>query len=354
MQKHNTTKKIVFLQNTKNEEMKNLFLIITISLFVYNTNAQESESIYVAFYNVENLFDTINDPVTKDDVFTPSGEKEWNTKRYHKKLNDISSVLRGITGQDFPDLIGFAEIENRKVLEDLINTNDNSKNNFKIVHEESPDARGIDVGLIYNQDVFKYLNHKSIPVITGSKYKVRDILYTRGILNNSDTIHIFVNHWKSRSGGQEKTEPERIKCAETLRKEVDSLLTINIHTNIIIMGDLNDAPSNKSVFETLEADNSKDPKSLFNTMLVLSEEGKGTHSYRGEWNMLDNIIVSQNLINKTSSFFVDKKTGHVFSEEWITYTSKNGNKSPNRTYGGNNYYGGYSDHYPVYIILKRN
>lgn len=332
---------------------KILFLIFVSSLFT-NLNAQENKSVSIAFYNVENLYDTINDPLTKDDDFTPSGKKAWTTERYYKKLNDISAVLKEIGHNNLPDLVGFAEIENRKVLEDLILSNKESQEIYEIVHEESPDGRGIDVGLIYNKNIFKYLNHKKIPIITQSEYKVRDILYTKGILHDSDTIHIFINHWKSRSGGQEQTESERIICAQTLRKEVDSVFAININAKILIMGDLNDEPKNKSIFEILQANNTYDFKSLYNIMYDLSEQEKGTHSYRGEWNMLDNIIVSQNLLNDKSGFIVAGKTGHIYSEDWISYISKDGNKSPNRTYGGNNYYGGYSDHYPVYVVLKRN
>jgi predicted extracellular nuclease len=334
--------------------MKKILFLLFVSIAITNINAQENKSIYIAFYNVENLFDTINDPFTKDDDFTPSGKKNWTIERYNEKLEHVSSVLIGIGQNKLPDLVGFAEIENKQVLEDLILSNEKSKDKFKVVHEESPDARGIDVGLIYNKNAFTYLNHKKIPINTGSKYKVRDILYTKGILYHTDTVHIFVNHWKSRSGGQEETEPERIICAQTLKKEVDSVLALNTNAKILIMGDLNDEPNNKSIFETLEANNSDDLNSLYNIMYELSEKGKGTHSYRGKWNMLDNIIVSQHFLNDKNGFIVSGKTGHIYSEDWITFTGKNGNKSPNRTYGGNNYYGGYSDHYPVYVILKKD
>jgi len=331
---------------------KILFLIFVNTLFI-NLNAQENKSIYIAFYNVENLFDTINDPLTKDDDFTPKGKKVWTAERYNKKLNDISSVLKNIGQDNFPDLVGFAEIENRSVLEDLIHTNKNAQKKFNIVHEESPDGRGIDVGLIYNKNVFKYLHHKNIPIKTDG-YKIRDILFTTFILNEQDTIHIFVNHWKSRSGGQEQTEHQRIVCAQTLKREIDSLKDINMNTKIIVIGDLNDTPTDKSIFNTLKADNSGSQESLTNLMLPLSKKGLGSHCYKDHWDALDNIIVSNSLLNAKNGYSVLNSEAFIFSADWITHTSKYGNKSPNRTYGGNNYYGGYSDHYPVYVILKRN
>lgn len=331
--------------------MKNLILIIILGLLSVNTFSQNDQTVTIAFYNVENLFDTINDPITKDDEFTPEGKNKWTNIRYQKKLNDIAKVISSINKNNLPVLLGFAEIENRSVLEDLIKTDALKTKNYGIVHEESPDIRGIDVGLIYRTDKFKYLMHKKIPIRLNTKYKVRDILYTKGILDNTDTLHIFVNHWKSRSGGREKTEPQRIQCAKTLRNAVDSILVINNNAKIVIIGDFNDEPTNKSIYEILGANNSGNSKSLNNLMTLLSESGLGTHNYRGHWDMLDNIIVSNSLLNSKNAYVVNENKGQIFSADWITFTYKNGNKSPNRTYGGAYYYGGYSDHYPVYVRL---
>ena len=330
--------------------MKNLFLTILIGIISTSIYAQDNSST-IMFYNVENLFDTINDPLIRDDDFTPEGKKKWTTERYQKKLNDLAKVISSIDNESLPSLVGFAEIENKVVLEDLIKTDYLNSQNYQIVHEESPDVRGIDVGLIYNPDDFTYLSHQKIRIPLDTEYKVRDILYVKGILYNKDTLHIFINHWKSRSGGQTETEPQRIQCAKTLRNSVDSILAINKEAKILIMGDLNDEPQDSSIFKTLKANNSYEQNSLYNVMLKLSKEGFGSHNYRGHWNMLDNIIVSNNLVD-SKDLDVSENTGHIFSPEWITYSNKSGNKSPNRTYGGSNYYGGYSDHYPVYVILK--
>jgi len=333
--------------------MKKLFLIILV--IAVNFSKSQSQDItkeyIISFYNVENLFDTINDPLIKDDDFTPEGKKQWTSEKYQKKLNDLAHVISSLQ-TNLPDIVGFAEVENQLVLEDLIKTHYLNQNNYGIVHENSPDARGIDVALIYAKDRIKYIEHKTIPVPLETKYKVRDILYFKGAIEKKDTIHVFVNHWKSRSGGTEKTEPQRIQCALTLRSEIDSILTINNQANILVIGDLNDTPINKSVKETLRADNSKQEEALYNLMITYTENGLGTHSYRGEWSVLDHIIVSNSLLNPKSKIIVKDHKAHIFSADWITYENKSGGKSPNRTYGGPNYYGGYSDHYPVYVILK--
>jgi len=332
--------------------MKKLLTFTLLLFFAFSILAQNNNSTIV-FYNVENLFDTIDDPKIKDDEFTPEGGKKWTIERYHKKLNDLAKVISSVDKSKLPDLVGFAEIENRTVLEDLVKTDALIAGKYKIVHEDSPDVRGIDVAMIYNPIQFNYVNHQKIPVPLETKYKVRDILYVKGILMNTDTLHIFVNHWKSRSGGQQATEPQRIQCAITLRNAVDSIKAANQNAKILVMGDLNDTPSNKSVFKTLNANNSENKDALYNLMLPLSKEGLGTHSYRGHWNILDHIIVSNNLVTNTCDITVKDKKGNIFSEEWITFTSKKGSKSPNRTYGGSNYYGGFSDHYPIYVTLTK-
>ena len=332
--------------------MKKIILVTIPLLICFLAYSQSENKEYTfAFYNVENLFDTINDNSIHDEEFTPEGRKKWTTGRYQKKLIDISKVLDSFNSKN-PSLVGFAEVENRSVLEDLIETDLLKDNNYKIVHEDSPDARGIDVALIYSANEIKYLNHKKIPVPLNTEYKVRDILYFKGILGHKDTLHIFVNHWKSRSGGVEKTESQRVQCAITLRTEIDSIINNNPSAKIIVLGDLNDTPINKSVKETLKADNSLNKNALYNLMLPYTKKGLGTHSYRGEWSVYDHIIVSNSLLKISSGYTVKGNEAFIFSADWITYESKDGIKSPNRTYGGPNYYGGYSDHYPVYIILS--
>jgi len=335
---------------------KIVFLLIT-TLVVFHISAQnktDKKTITAIFYNVENLFDTINDPTIDDEEFLPASAKKWNTERYNKKLENLAKVISSVNTNELPEIVGFAEIENRTVLEDLINTTNLKKGNYKIVHQNSLDSRGIDVGLIYRPDEFIYLSHQFIPFTAEFEleYKLRDILYVKGLVDKKDTIHVFINHWKSRSGGDKETENQRIAQSQNLRNVVDSILLLNQNAKILIMGDLNDEPRNTSVFETLKANSDySDNKSLVNLMLPLVDAGKGSHSFRGEWTMLDNIIVSQAFLCKNNGFIVKNNEASIFNAEWITFTNNKGEKSPNRTYGGNNYYGGFSDHYPVYITF---
>ncbi|MDA3778877.1 MAG: hypothetical protein PF487_01365, partial [Bacteroidales bacterium] len=258
---------------------------------------------------------------------------------------------------ELPELIGLCEVENKNVLNDLIQAKAISNKKYNIVHEESRDYRGIDVALLYDPEEFQYISHKKIEINFKNEpnYKTRDILCVKGIASRKDTLYIFVNHWKSRSGGQKKTENKRITIATELRKNIDKILLSNKNAKIIVIGDLNDEPINKSVRYVLGASNKITGKeTLYNLMYKLDSENKGTHSYKGEWNMLDNLIVSKALINNKSGYSVQNNTGHIFKDDFIMYyNSKAGTKVPNRTYGGPNYFGGYSDHLPIYFILTK-
>ena len=309
----------------------------------------------VAFYNVENLFDMQNEPGKQDGEFTPQGNKKWTMARYQTKLQDVSKVISSINEGDLPEIVGLAEVENEKVLNDLIQTGLLAKGKYAVVHQESPDFRGIDCALIYRQEEFKVLKHMAIPVHfeEDPNYKTRDILYVKGKAPDREVFHIFVNHWPSRIGGLEKTEPNRVEVARILKSKIDSVLKDDPKANIIVMGDMNDEPANKSVNEILNAQNPEEGSStLVNLMYPADMEGKGTYYYRGEWNMLDNLIVSQSLLDN-KGFRCAEKKGFIYHETWMEYKNRDGVATPNRTYGGPNYYGGVSDHFPVYFRLRR-
>ncbi len=315
----------------------------------------KKRNLTIMFYNVENLFDTENTLSGRDAEFTPEGANKWNKERYRKKLEDISKVLSSVNKNELPEIIGLAEIENRKVLNDLVATKALSGGNYKIVHFESPDYRGIDCALIYRPDEFQVI--KSIPVkvvfTNDPQFTTRDILYVKGITNNNEEFHIFVNHWPSRVGGLEQTEPKRTEVARLLKSKIDSVLSVKPEANIVVIGDMNDEPTNKSLSQVLGA---KSPgtgnSNLVNLMYPLQINKKGSYNYRGNWNMLDNIIVSKGLLDN-KGFRCAGMKGHIFREEWMEYRNEKGEVSPNRTYGGPNYYGGVSDHFPVYIELSR-
>lgn len=335
--------------------LKKLFFLVPLALFIYSCNVEKKEYT-VAFYNVENLFDTINDPIKWDDDFTPKGKLKFTAERYSKKLEKLSSVLSAIDTLNLPSIIGLCEVENRTVLEDLISQDNLKSGNYAIAHSESPDKRGIDCALLYKKDDFQYLNHEVINIQFPWEpdYKTRDILNVTGIMG-TDTLHIFVNHWPSRRGGQKKSEKNRVFVAKQLKKAVNKIQSKNEHAKIIIMGDFNDEPNNVSVTNTLLATNNKESKKasdLYNLMYDLQANGKGSYNYRGNWNMLDNLIISKELIYASNGLKTNYSAGKIFTEHWICYKTKNGEYAPNRTYVGPKYYGGYSDHFPVYFKLK--
>lgn len=320
--------------------------------------AQQADQVRMGFYNVENLFDTINDPHTNDDEFTPSGTRAWNYGKYLEKLDHIYKTITAMGDWDPPVLIGFCEIENRSVLYDLVSRTPFIKYGYDIIHFDSPDKRGIDVGLIYQPKFFKPLTYKSITVniSADSSSTTRDILYVSGKIFKKDTVHVFINHWPSRSGGQAKSEPRRIIAANTLRLHVDSILILNPSSNIVIMGDFNDEPGDKSVSQHLLTSGDSlniSGRLLFNAMYHYFKKGIGTEKFQEHWHCLDQIIVSSSLLNKDNQ--VKMKQSAIFRGSWlIEKDEKYLGEKPFRTYAGPKYLGGYSDHLPVYIDLYSN
>jgi len=301
-------------------------------------------------YNVENLYDTVDDPKIPDEEFLPSSEKKWDAEKYQKKLSDISKVISEVNPLELPEIVGLAEIENQQVLVDLVNTG-SLKGKYGIIHEESPDYRGIDVALIYRKDAFQELSHEVLPVTFSDdpEFKTRDILHVTGKIRNK-LVHIFVNHWPSRIGGDEKTEPKRVLAASVLKQKVDEILSTNPSSRIIIMGDMNDEPANKSLKDTLGAKEPGSGAALVNLMFPDDNAGKGTYFYSGNWNMLDNLVVSESIL-KGKGIKVEGQKGNIFSSDWMIFKNKSGDKTPNRSYVGNKYVGGVSDHFPVYFKM---
>lgn len=306
----------------------------------------------VISYNVENLFDTVDDPKIPDEEFLPTSEKKWDSERYQKKLNDLVRVITEINPKELPEIVGLVEVENRTVLEDLTLTGALKNQKYGIIHEESPDYRGIDVALIYRQDAFQEVSHETLPVVfpDDPEFKTRDILHVTGKIKKK-TVHIFVNHWPSRIGGDEKTEPKRVLAASVLKSKTDQILAEDPSARIIIMGDMNDEPANKSLYETLGAESPDSGARLVNLMMPDDAKSMGTYFYSGNWNMLDNLVVSDALIKGKRFRVVDDK-GFIFTNDWMTFTNKNGAKTPNRSYVGNKYVAGVSDHFPVYLKLN--
>jgi endonuclease/exonuclease/phosphatase family metal-dependent hydrolase len=311
----------------------------------------------IMFYNVENLFDTQNDSLTEDDDFTPLGKLHWTRTRYSDKLNKIGKVIIAAGEWQPPAVIGLCEIENRRVLNDLIYNTSISKFSYGIIHADSPDKRGIDVGMLYDSKRVKISAFSFLPV-TNDGLATRDILYAKTVIYD-DTLHIFINHWPSRSSGQLETEGSRMLAAKILRSLADSLFSINPAAKIIIMGDFNDEPGDESIFKGLNAHTLSDinkPSELYN----LSEKPagaaavNGTLKYQGNWNIFDQIIVSGMLLSDQK--LKVKPGGYkIFYNQFMietdqTYTGV----KPFRTYMGFRYHGGFSDHLPVIVEIAGN
>lgn len=309
-------------------------------------------SIYsIAFYNLENLFDTIDDPKTADDDFTPKGRNKWNRKRYERKLKKLASVISqvGVEQSGIPPVvIGLAEIENLKVLTDLVNTKELVEHRYGIVHYDSQDERGIDVALLYQKEHFELLGSEFFPLIfideDGEKDYSRDILLVKGNLKGELTYFV-VNHWSSRREGKEKTEPKRIKAAMLARQAISKVYAESSDANILIIGDFNDNPTDISVKKYLVQDD------FYNPFESIYDKGKGTATHYDEWYLFDQIILSKNIFNKENGLVYHQ--AEIFEEHFLKSWKGKRKGSPFRTYIGKWHQGGFSDHFPVYVTLRR-
>lgn len=320
------------------------------------------------FYNVENLFDTVNNPNKDDDDFTRRGEKAWDQHRYQTKLDRIAEVLSLFHG--LPAFIGLAEVENRTILEALLNEPNLSSIDYGIAHFESPDRRGIDCALCYDKAVFTPTKTKKLEVSLAEEpgFVTRDILQVEGELAGGVGLHLFVNHWSSRREGQRETEHRRIKAAEVLRQAIDQIFDVDRNANILVMGDFNDHPNNHSLEVVLGAKSAEQIEALLKSDSPLSGgsdirrhlvnllyddhlEEHGTAVYKREWGVLDQIIVSQAIYNGSAGIGLIEQDAQILRIDKLLYTYRDGGQKPNATYGGRKYHGGYSDHLPVYIGL---
>ncbi len=307
----------------------------------------------VAFYNLENLFDAKKDHNTLDSDFTPNGSKKWTPVRYQNKLSKLARTISQIGRESAgfpPVLVGVAEVENGKVVQDLLSTDPLSGYNYDYVHHNSPDERGIDNALLYNKDNFQVLGSEAIPLMiqndNGQRDTTRDILYINGVLN-SEEVHIFVNHWPSRRNGGVETDYKRIAAAKTIIDYMEQLEQSFENPNYIVMGDFNDGPSSASL-QTLMGRNS-----LYNPMEKLKSPYRGSAYYKRSWNLFDQIIVSHNFLNYergTHSF----AEANIFDEAFLVEYKGKYKGNPRRTYVGSRYMGGFSDHFPVYVQFKFN
>ena len=311
----------------------------------------KNEHYIIAFYNLENLFDTIDDPDTDDDDFTPEGAKKWTPRRYKKKVKRLARAMSTIGDDDAkypPAIIGIAEVETFEVVSDLVNNKYLANEHYGIVHYDSPDERGIEVAFLYKKKDFELLDSKPYAINfereDGSIDYTRDVLYVKGKLNG-ELMHFLVNHWPSRRAGVEVSEYKRIAVAELNQKIIKSVQKEEPDARIIIMGDFNDNPKNKSIKYHLVSEE------LYNPMESLYDKGQGTANHKGEWFLFDQIIFTKNFLKDNQHTF---KYAGVYSKHFLKDKFGKFVEDPFRTYRGNWYKGGISDHFPVYIKLDIN
>ena len=331
--------------------MKNLVLFI---LLITSASFSQTDTIYVAFWNLENLFDVVDDPGKEDEEFLPSGTKEWTEERLDKKMYNLSRVIRSMNNNKGPDILGVCEVEHQHLL-DTLTSKFLSDKNYKTAYLEAPDNRGIDNGLIYNSDLFSLVSVKGDTVKLDDGYPTRLVLSAALLTQEKDTLYVYVNHWPSRRGGEAESEPNRINAAETLRKAVDKNFSANPDARVIILGDFNDEPGNLSLVSHLRAtpfycDSSECYDFIMLELLNISypayADGLGSYKYRDDWNMLDQIIISSSLLYDESFHYICDSFEVYKPYILLTRSGKfEGTAFP--TYGGKRYLGGYSDHFPV-------
>jgi hypothetical protein len=345
--------------------MKNLknWLSVALIIAVVSLNAQEAKKYKihtVAFYNLENLFDTVNDP-DKNDEASPIMEMKANREEvYKKKVHNMARVIADIGAKDVkntPALVGVAEVENIDVLEHVVNDPLLLAKDYGIIHFNSPDRRGIDVGLLYQKNLFQPISKSSHTLkifddSSGKRIHTRDQLLVTGKLDG-EKIHVIVNHWPSRRGGEAKSRAKRVAAAKLSKHIIDSLQVIDPYAKIITMGDLNDNPNNASVKETLNAKRKKknvEFKGIYNPMMNFYKKGLGSNAYRDSWSLFDQIMVTKPLIEEGYDSFKLYKAG-IFNKNYLISKKGRYKGYPKRSFSNGSFTDGFSDHFPVYIYL---
>ena len=338
--------------------------VIGMMIFTYQIQAQDSKAYLlktIAFYNVENLFDIEDDPYTFDDDRTPTGKDVWTQEKYEDKLKKLSFVISDIGREQSgipPAIIGVCEIENFRVLEDLVNQPLLQGYDYGIVHYDSPDRRGIDVGLIYQRSMFTPQNSKSHRLLIyesedpAKRVYTRDQLVVSGLFEG-EPMHFIVNHWPSRSGGEARSSYKRESAARLNNKIIDSLFVLDPYSKIVIMGDFNDDPTNKSIKKILGTRKDKNETlagELFNPMENMLKKGMGTLAFRDGWNLFDQIFISHALLGSDYSTYQFYRAG-IFNPPYLLTTSGQFKGYPFRSYDFGGYTGGYSDHFPVFVYF---
>lgn len=324
------------------------------------TDCKKSQNVRIVFYNVENLYDPYDDTTKMDNEFTSTGARHWSYSKFQTKLNHLSKTLVAAGEWEPPAIVGLCEVENKYVLNKLIYQTPLKKFNYRIIHHDSPDSRGIDVTLLYRPEKFTVLTWKCFQVhfpfdITA---QTREILMVKGKVFLNDTIILFVNHWPSRRGGYLESQPRRNFVAGLLRSKIDSIFRMDHSPNIIVMGDFNDEPDKESLSSILAAKpypNNCGNTDLINLMYPKERQwNEGTIKYQGQWSIFDQFIVSGNLVRKSDESMALFADAHIFKGDFLLEKDdRNLGEKLKRTYSGPRYIGGFSDHLPIYLDLRK-
>lgn len=360
-----TAQRLIWPRRTPYLDMHNyaplLFAAMLVSSVSCSAQQQGREFVpaLVGFYNVENLFDTLDTPDVNDEEYTPGSAKQWGTERYQRKLDRLAKVIAEMGSDLHPHglaILGLAEVENKAVVEDLANAPAIRGRGYRVVHEDGPDRRGIDVALMYDPKQFKVLGHKSYRLTMPDKPDLltRDQLLVSGVLD-TDTVHVIVAHWPSRRGGEKRSMPNRRAAAELGRHIIDSLLAADPDARVMYMGDLNDDPVDPSVLRFLRSTGDRDAASggrLFNPMYGPYQKGIGSLAWRDAWNLFDQILVSEALVSGQGGDY-RYYGARIFNEPYLRQKDGNFAGYPFRTFVGDTYQDGFSDHFPVFLILVK-
>lgn len=340
-----------------------ILVLLLLGLVHVQAQNQNYQVGLIGFYNLENLFDTLDTPDVRDTEFTPAGDKHYDTEMYLDKLDNLSYVISKLGTDLSPDgvsILGVCEMENRSVLEDLIAQPAIADRNYQIVHYDSPDKRGIDVGLLYNPKYFTVTNSKNHEVLIYESADDTSRVYTRDVLlvegqYGTDLLYVMVNHWPSRRGGEARSAPRRAAAAQVCKNLADSIRAAVPDAKIIVMGDLNDDPTSPSVAKVLRAEgkrNKVQKNGFYSPMWAYYRKGMGTTAWRDAWSLFDQIIISDNWLDNQQQGFSYYQT-HIFNPNYLVQKTGHFKGYPFRAFVGNNYMGGYSDHFPVYMAVVR-
>lgn len=340
--------------------MNRIFFLFVITLFTsFSGCAQKTDEhdIAVAFYNCENFFDTVHNPAKEDEEFTPGGKYRYTQKIYGQKLHNIATVMQSMGGADGPAIIGMAEVENSTVLNDLVHQPELERRNYKYEWFDGPDPRGINVAMLYNPKYFVVIKAEPLHVdLTGinARSLTRDILHVYGVLSG-DTVHVFVNHWPSRRGGEDESGPKRAVAARIDKEAVESIMRKNPNAKIMLLGDFNDNPTDNSIAGILGAKGEKNEVAatgLYDPWVSIYKSGSGTEEYQHSWNLFDQVIISGAFLqNKNHKLHYNK--AEIFKPDFIIDHYKGHEGEPKRSFVGTHWINGYSDHFPVILYLSR-